>query len=84
MDKPNYNMSFSEVLNLIFSENGWYQGEKFKAGVFIKLDTFGNVHLYGFLEDKMGEQDFGLLPIDIGIYNQKFRRVSFQSEIMKK
>jgi hypothetical protein len=84
MKMNEYNMNFHEVLRAIFTEGGWYQGNGFKCGVFIKLDRFGIIRVYEYAENKFGEQDCGALTVNDGIYNQHYRRVYTQPEIMRK
>lgn len=78
-----YSLSFTDVLSEIFDTNGWYQGEDFKDGVFIKLDTIGLIHVYEFNKNVYGETDCNLLAISAGTVNQKYRRVYTQPEIMR-
>ena len=84
MSKIVYDMNFHDVLKELFSIGGWFQGNAFQDGVFIKLDTFRNIHVYEFSEDKFGEQDCEMLIINDGIYNQHYRRVSTQPDIMRR
>lgn len=83
-EKDKYNLCFIDMMNEIFVTNGWYQGEDFKDGVFIKTDDSGLVHVYQFSEDKFGEIDCGLLSISSRTLSQRYRRVYTQPDIMRK
>lgn len=80
----NYTMSFADVLNEVFDTNGWYQGENFKAGVYLKLNQFGDIGLFEFTEDSFGETFVGTLAVSQGIIRQNYKRVYTQPEIMHK
>lgn len=84
MSKIVYDLSFNDVVADIFTFGGWFQGENFSDGVFIRLDEFGDIHVYQFLRDRHGEQDYEKLTLNSGVYKQKYRRVSTQSDIMRK
>lgn len=78
-----YPINFHQVLDEIFQTKGWYQGNNFKDGVFIKLNYDCTIHVYEFRENHFGEKDLYHLAINDGIYNQHYRRVYTQPDIMR-
>ena len=83
MKNNEYTMTFHDVLGEIFKTKGWYQGEDFANGVFIKVDNNGFVHVYEFLPHIFGETECGLMTITMGTIQQKYKRVYTQLEIMR-
>ena len=79
-----YNLNFHEMTDKLFTEGGSYQGNAFKDGVFICLDQYSNIHLYEYSDGKFGKQDCGTLIVNDRIYNQHYKRVYGQPEIMRK
>lgn len=83
--KPNYDMTFTEVLNEIFDTHGWYQGEQFADGVFITVNKDRDI-----IEVKEFDKELSYvetmfdLTISSGIMRQKYRRYYTQPEIERK
>lgn len=79
-----YNLSFLDVLNEVFQTKGWYQGENFKSGVFLKVGEHEDLRFAEFAEDKLGEQDGGAPVVYAGLTRQRYKRAYTQPEIMRK
>lgn len=77
-----YQLSFEEILRDLFTSGGWFQGEDFEDGVYIRSDN-GIIKTYQFSSDWIGEKDLGSM-ITVGMYIQKYRRVVSQPDIMRK
>lgn len=79
-----YDLTFDDVLKEIFN-GGWFQGEDFADGVFIKVAEFsGVITTYEFRENQFGCFEIGTTGISKGLLNQKFRRCVAQVDVMRK
>ena len=79
MKKYTYNLTFQEVLKELFEENSpyFYQGEHFSNGV-VFLRYSGELTQRIFIPNTMYEDNTPI--ITPRVYNQKYRRVTSQSD----
>lgn len=84
MKKYTYDLTFQEVLKELFEENSpcFYQGEHFADGV-VLLKYFGDLTQRIFIPNKPMYEDSTPI-ITQGVYDQKYRRVTSQSDAERK
>lgn len=78
-----YNLTFTEVMDNIFKDKSWYQGENFANGYFIQSED-KIVHLRYFSDNTYGIQEAGPVMLSEGLLKQKFRKVLTQPDVMRK
>ena len=76
-----YELTFEEVLNDLFKNNNWYQGEDFKDGVFMCIED-EMLKIKEFSKNQSTAKDLGSM-ITKGMYEQKYRKVTTQPDIMR-
>lgn len=79
----NYNLTFDEMVNNIFSTNGWYQGNDFADGYFLKL--VDNIIQVWYFDNKIYDVHYHCdFHISGGTFRQKYRRVFVKEDVMRK
>lgn len=78
-----YELTFEEMIHDIFKTNGWYQGENFGDGYFLKI-VDGVIQIWYFDDKAYGEQYLCAFYVGKGTITQKYRKVYCQPDIMRK